>query len=76
MTKSLYCFSIAEEVGLSICRDDSNSCFKKTTLMRVRETSHSHSFIKTISFFFPSDIAEFPLHLQVKRTGSRQHREA
>lgn len=32
MTKSLYCFSIAEEMGLSISRSDSNSSFQKSAL--------------------------------------------
>lgn len=81
MTKSLYRFSIAEEVGLSISRHDSNSCLKtnrpnRRMLVRVRGIFHSHSFIKIISFFSPLDLAEFPLHLQMKRMGSRLPREA
>lgn len=67
MTGQLYCFSIAEEVGLSISRDDSNSCSKKAWLARGREIFRSHFFIEIISFFSPLGLAKFALHLQVKR---------
>lgn len=43
MTKSLYCFSIAAEMGLSVSRNDSNSCFQKSA--REREGGFSFPFL-------------------------------